>query len=491
MESCVIRIFDYINQNNFATYSKVSDVVRSDSVVLRMVNIDEANKVINFINNDPYLSNKARKTNPFLMKSGVVGIASDKKLSYNSTLAYLITKYFKETTNYDNVSYNDFKRFSQKYFNDVFINQTKLEDFIYDEEFLINKKRFNYDGEALANFYEVFRLINISLNEYTNMKDFYNHILICQNKESFQRLSKYYDTIIRNFENEPVPNNKNKKELLDQYIRYAIKKYNGVDNTLNYLKTYINGNPNAITRDNNFRSNFAKYLSPKEVINIANGNIENYVHSFMPNMIVKNDNLHELFMTSIIATYNKYGFNHAKVALKALITKNDACHITNSNQNYRNRLLKYSYEEILKEFKDLTKDYIPNNNQDVYSYALLTILRKNYNNVSNKENISNVSSNNSSIEKLPYYLQKVIKIIAQNSDINLTNKLVQELFQGNINSLANIHDEDFDILKNYRQVDIQTAMYALVKGYSHDLNQNLINYICTLNLESKISDKHI
>ena len=166
-------------------------------------------------------------------------------------------------------------------------------------------------------------------------------------------------------------------------------------------------------------------------------------------------------------------------------------HITNGNQNYRNRLLKYSYEEILKEFKDLTKDYIPNNNQDVYSYTLLTILRKKYNNVSNKENISNNPSNNSSIEKLPYYLPKVIKIIAENSDINLTNKLVQELLQGNISSLANIHDEDFDILKNYRQVEIQNAMYALTKGYSHDSNQSLINYICTLNLESKISDKHI
>ena len=334
-------------------------------------------------------------------------------------------------------------------------------------------------------------IINMSLNEYTNMNDFYNHVLISQNKESFQRLSIYYDTLIRNLENEPVPNNKNKKELLDQYIRYAIKKYNGVDNTLNYLKTYVNGNPNAITRDNNFRFNFAKYLSPNEVINIANGNIENYVHNFMPNKIVKNDNLHELFMASITATYNKYGFNHAIVALKALITKNDACYITNGNQNYRNRLLKYNHEEILTEFKDLTKDYIPNNNQDIYSYALLTILRKKYNNVSNKENIPNVPSNNSSIEKLPYYLQKVIKIIAQNSDINLTNKLVQELLQGNISSLANIHDEDFDILKNYSQIEIQTAMCALTKGYSHDLNQNLINYICSLNLEPKISNKHI
>ena len=163
-----IDIDENNNQNNFATYSKVSDVVRSDSVVLRMVNPDEANKVINFINNDPYLSSKARKTNPFLMKSGVVGIASDKKLSYNSTLAYLITKYFKETANYDNVGYNDFKRFSQKYFNDVFINQTKLEDFIYDEDFDILKnysqveiqnamytltKGYNYDSnQSLINY---------------------------------------------------------------------------------------------------------------------------------------------------------------------------------------------------------------------------------------------------------------------------------------------------------------------------------------------------
>ena len=72
MESCVIRIFDYISKNNFATYSKVSDVVRADSIVLRMVNPKEADKVINFINNDQYLSGKARKTNPFLMKVGVV-----------------------------------------------------------------------------------------------------------------------------------------------------------------------------------------------------------------------------------------------------------------------------------------------------------------------------------------------------------------------------------------------------------------------------------
>ena len=50
MESCVMQIFDFIGQNKFETYSKVSDVIRSDAIVLRMANINDAKKVINFIN---------------------------------------------------------------------------------------------------------------------------------------------------------------------------------------------------------------------------------------------------------------------------------------------------------------------------------------------------------------------------------------------------------------------------------------------------------
>ena len=70
IELCVMQIFDFIGQNKFETYSKVSDVIRSDAIVLRMANINDAKKVINFINTNLYLSSKARKTNPFLIKNG-------------------------------------------------------------------------------------------------------------------------------------------------------------------------------------------------------------------------------------------------------------------------------------------------------------------------------------------------------------------------------------------------------------------------------------
>ena len=247
MESCVMQIFDFIGQNKFETYSKVSDVIRSDAIVLRMANINDAKKVINFINTNPYLSSKARKTNPFLIKNGVVGLASDRDLSYNSTIAFLITKYYKSVSNYDNVNYENFKLFAQNYYNDVFINQTRLEEFMHETEFISNKKRFNSEGEILANYYEIFKLINISFNEHTNLNDFYNHIAMVQNESTFKRLSKYFNVSIQNINNQPVLNNINKKDLLDQYIMYALKKYNSVVETINCIKSFINGNQEAIT----------------------------------------------------------------------------------------------------------------------------------------------------------------------------------------------------------------------------------------------------
>lgn len=373
MELCVMQIFDFIGQNKFETYSKVSDVIRSDAIVLRMANINDAKKVINFINTNLYLSSKARKTNPFLIKNGVVGLASDRDLSYNSTLAFLITKYYKSVSNYDNVNYENFKLFAQNYYNDVFINQTRLEEFMHETEFISNKKRFNSEGEILANYYEIFKLINISFKEHTNLNDFYNHIAMAQNESTFKRLTKYFNVSIQNINNQPVLNNINKKDLLDQYIIYALKKYNSVAETINYIKSFINGNQKAITRDKNFRTYFINYLSSNDILKIVNGNIEGYIQSFVPNEI-ENENLFNLIQEALTETYNKYGFIHTKTAIFALITSNNASYITNGNKSYRDRLSKYSYEEISKQFNEIAKGYNSNTGEDIYSYILSSLL---------------------------------------------------------------------------------------------------------------------
>lgn len=93
---CVNMIFDYIDQNELSTLSKVADVRRSDEVVLRMSNVEDAKKLLEFINNNEYLSTRAKPVNPFLIKSGVAGLANDRLLSYNETLSFIIAEYFKK-----------------------------------------------------------------------------------------------------------------------------------------------------------------------------------------------------------------------------------------------------------------------------------------------------------------------------------------------------------------------------------------------------------
>ena len=245
---------------------------------------------------------------------------------------------------------------------------------MHETEFISNKKRFDSEGEILANYYEIFKLINISFNEYTNLNDYYNHIAMAQNESTFKRLTKYYDASVQSLDNRSELDNINKKDLLDQYILYALKKYNSDVDTINCLKSYINGNKKAITRDNNFRDNFIKYLSPNEIIYITNNKINGYVENFKTNIAENRENLYNLLQEAFIATYNKYGFTHSKIALATLISQNNGSHITNGNNNYRNRLSKYSHEEILKQINEITKGYNSNNGEDIYSYILLTLL---------------------------------------------------------------------------------------------------------------------
>ena len=68
IEECVKIIFDYIDRNNISSHSKLANKIRSDSVVLRLENQNDAASVINFINSNAYLCSKAKPTNPFVGK---------------------------------------------------------------------------------------------------------------------------------------------------------------------------------------------------------------------------------------------------------------------------------------------------------------------------------------------------------------------------------------------------------------------------------------
>ena len=89
----VTKVINFMQQNNIVTQSKVSKILRCDSFVIRVSNMEEANLVINYVNSLNYKSKI--EPNPFLYREGKVSIARDGSLSYNGTVCNMITNYLR------------------------------------------------------------------------------------------------------------------------------------------------------------------------------------------------------------------------------------------------------------------------------------------------------------------------------------------------------------------------------------------------------------
>ncbi len=341
MEECVKIIFDYIDKMNFETYSKVARTLRSDSVVLRMTNIEEAKQLINFINNNEYLKSKAKEVNPFTIHNGVVGMAFDKYLSYNSIMAYTISEYFKNVNDFDKVNIDDFKRYVIDLYNSIFVDKSKLEKFKNSSIFQENERRFNSNNSEIVNFYQIFRTMFLSLNDKTELDDYFNLISECQDERVSKGLMTHFDKYDKKVNDDKTKQDKEK--LLREFIIYASKKY-GNKNVLLILQDYINGNVNAITRDNGFRELFRTNLLRKDILDITLNNLEGYIQ----NTLQPKDEMIYCFEGAINTTYKKYGFKQTCAALEGIFNNNFS-YISNGNQKYRQRLKEFDFDSLIRE----------------------------------------------------------------------------------------------------------------------------------------------
>ena len=229
---CVNIIFDYIVKENIKTFSKVANVIRSDGVILRIPDVDDAVKIINFINNDNFLKTKCRITNPFLMRCGYVGMAYDKALSYNDVLSNILQKYFtkkREMHSLDRVSLNDFANFVIDVYNRYFING----DAIYCKDIIrqYDKGDFEHLEDLILNYDNVFALIIYSLDKNTDVNMYFKLISQFQNKNiSHEKKEKYFQKI--------------KEKLYQYFINICVYMYNylGFDGLNFAIKNAFEGN---------------------------------------------------------------------------------------------------------------------------------------------------------------------------------------------------------------------------------------------------------
>ena len=358
MKNCVDLIFDFIEKNNIKSASKVSQRLRSDSVVLRLLNKEEAVQVLNFINSNEYLCKNAKPTNPFSMKVGVCGLGYDDRISYNFCISKIIAEYFKEirrTNQFGNVSFEHFGQFVYEFYQNTFINRMQMNNLINSSEFQKYSKNHDKISQVVVNWKQVTETLMSHLynqndiNKYFELYD--GFVGQCHTDE----LAMQYEMggpIASQFTTEVAIN---KFDIINEYINYAKAAY-GDKQVVIQLNSFIKtNNYNLITRTNGFRENFKKYnITYTDVMGLTNNNVENYVTNFGKDVNRTNEqqtnnyeiDCYNLFSNCCLATYQKYGKGQL---IAAILYSFKGKFSRFTNRDYRDALSKniYNKEQIV------------------------------------------------------------------------------------------------------------------------------------------------
>lgn len=313
MEECIKIIFDYIDRNNISSHSKLANKIRSDSVVLRLESQNDAASVINFINNNAYLRSKAKTTNPFVGKHGICGFAYDELMSYNRVVSDLLSEYLNDLKSKNmlmNASINDFYKFVRNSYQNIFIDMTRLQEFIEKANYNGTNTKFRSVGHQINNRRKIEEMLlyklsgNLDINQYFNLYNRFKDNSICSQTENI-----YNDAYRRIQERNSEQYQKNlniKKGILNSYIEYELSQ-NQEEQLYLQLDAFINeGKYTFITRTNGFRDIFINSnMTRNDIIVITNNNIREYIKRYKEDKKYAFE--YEKFKQSSIDYFKKYG----------------------------------------------------------------------------------------------------------------------------------------------------------------------------------------
>ena len=256
------KIIDFLNKNNIVHNSKVAKYMRFDNIVIRVNTIEDAKKIQNFVNNDPYIKEGMIEGNPFAFSDKGCSFAFDGGGSYNYCVAKLIADFIelmaKESKfTVDDVNAENFYNWISTFSNNLeAISNYMYLSFPCDDVTIRNTKRYTYF---------IINLIKLAISS-DNMDDYYNYIKVCKNEDIN---SKVYFAIFEDEKyldfNELISYKKDEKaekeELFNELILTTMQKFprgfnkerpniSGYD----YLRSFMGGHIDSVTRDNNLRA---------------------------------------------------------------------------------------------------------------------------------------------------------------------------------------------------------------------------------------------
>lgn len=294
------KVLEYIIEEGIHIQAKIANNMRSDVFVIRVLDKDKLDKLLNYINSLDY--NSKSKPNPFALNVGRVSITKDGMMSYNTVLAEYITEYLKSER--EEVTLENFKKFMHKQINkipssnknkymivDIIIknleNTLTLEELLsYNQKVVVDNRVTQVSEEDKNN---ILRLIN-GLNVFYNLEETHKRIemyLATGNINYFTRQNG-----IRKFVEEYLPVEQMRAALYEMgwsalvnSIDETYKKY-GELQVIKAVERIVDvGSIEGLTNTNNARSYLGFITSPELLqkiilkqasssINIENQSIE-------------------------------------------------------------------------------------------------------------------------------------------------------------------------------------------------------------------------
>lgn len=294
------KVLDYIIKEGIHIQAKIAKNMRSDVFVIRVLDKDKLDKLLNYINSLDY--NSKSKPNPFALNVGRVSTTKDGMMSYNMVLSEYITEYIKSEK--EEVTLENFKKFMHKQINkipssnknkymivDLIIknleNTLTLEELLsYNQKVVVDNRVTQVSEEDKNN---ILRLIN-GLNVFYNLEETHKRIemyLATGNINYFTRQNG-----IRKFVEEYLPVEQMRAALYEMgwsalvnSIDETYKKY-GELQVIKAVERIVDvGSIGGLTNTNNARSYLGFITSPELLqkiilkqasssINIENQSIE-------------------------------------------------------------------------------------------------------------------------------------------------------------------------------------------------------------------------
>lgn len=299
IEQAAIELFDFIKSTGMKHTSKIASEVRNDDIVIRVNNIEDVIKIINFVSLNDNIKKGLLDTNPFVINQNGVGLAEDGNLSYNSEISKIINAYLKDkklNNKLDDVSFEDFRR-------------------------CVNNNSILYNNYQDIDREYIFKLLKISLDPTSDINTLNRHI---NNKRKQFDLEKIH--LI-------------KRVIMTNYTKYG---YNHISNALfDYIK---NGNLRGFTNTDNSRKIVANVFTPESIKNIIYSSLYQLGYNTDENISLKD--CINTFLSNL---------NSLPISKLELVSNNNESNVI-PKQISQKSSTKSRYIELQKQLENLKKD---------------------------------------------------------------------------------------------------------------------------------------